>query len=76
MTFCEVTYRYQKPLPEKQLKSVDLLQGQVYGMRRIEVDSARRLIRVEFDASRVKMPEVEASLRRAGVAIVERLQTT
>lgn len=74
MTFCEVTYRYQNRLSEKNLSSLDLLKGQVYGLRRIEVDDRQNLLRVEYDASRVVPQEIEAALRRAGVAVLDRVE--
>ena len=71
MTFCEVSYRYQNTLTERHLTALDTLKGQLYGLRRIEVDDRQSLIRVEYDASRVTVKDVEAALRRAGVAVLE-----
>ncbi len=71
MTFCEVAFRYQNLLTEKQLTALDALKGRLYGLRRIEV--TEHLIRVEYDASRVTVKDVEAALRGSGVAVVEQI---
>ena len=73
MTFCEVTFRYQNRLTEKQLTALDALKARLYGLRRIEV--TENLIRVEYDASRVTVKDLEAALRGAGVAVVEHIVT-
>jgi hypothetical protein len=46
---------------------------EVYGVRRIALDEAKRIIRVEFDASRFKEPEVAGLLRRCGLDLGEPL---
>ena len=73
MTLCQVTYHYQNRLTDKHLSSLDLLKGQIYGLRRMEVDDRQNLIHVDYDASRVEVKEIEAALRRAGVAVLERV---
>ena len=73
MTFCEVTFRYQHRLTEKQLTALEALRGQLYGLHRFHVDDSQNLIRVEYDASRVTVKDVEAALRGAGVAVVEQV---
>ncbi len=74
MTFCQVTYRYQNRLTEQHLSAMDALKGQIYGLRRFEVDERENLIRVDYDASRVEVREIEAALRRVGVAALERVE--
>ena len=46
---------------------------EVYGIRRITFDPKEKIVRVEFDASRFKEPEISGLLRRAGVNVQERL---
>ncbi len=74
MTFCQVTYRYQNRLIEKHLSAMDILKGQVYGLRRIQMDDQEGLIRVDYDASRIELREIEAALRSIGVGISDRVE--
>ncbi len=46
---------------------------EVYGIRRINIHSNEKIIRVEFDASRFKDPVIAGLLRQAGVDLRERL---
>jgi hypothetical protein len=46
---------------------------EVYGVRRITFEEKEKVVRVEFDASRLKEPVIAALLRRAGVDLRERL---
>ena len=72
MTFLEVSYRYAGPLAPAQLKRLGELPGH-YGLRRIHLDEANAVARVEFDASRLKETEVVHWIRRAGIPLTERL---
>jgi hypothetical protein len=72
MTQLEVRYRYVATPGEAELRAVDTLRD-VYGIRRITFDEKERIIRVEFDASRLKEPSVAALLRRAGIDLQEKL---
>ncbi len=40
---------------------------EVYGIRKIAFNEKERIIRIEFDASRLKEPNVAGLLRRAGM---------
>jgi hypothetical protein len=74
MTFCEVTYHFQSGqngLSEEQLAALERLKGQLYGMHGFAVDERENLLRVSYDASRLTLKDVEAALRRAGVAVGE-----
>jgi hypothetical protein len=42
---------------------------EVYGIRRLTFDEKERIVRVEFDASRMKEPVIAGLLREAGVDI-------
>lgn len=75
MTQLEVRFRYGAAPGEKQMSALDTLRD-VYGIRRITFDDKERIIRVEFDASRLKEPAVAALLRRAGIDVQERLVLT
>jgi hypothetical protein len=72
MTFLEVNYRYRGSLTPEQLKHVGELPGH-YGIRRIRLDEEHSIARIEFDASRLKESEVVHWVRRAGIALDERL---
>lgn len=45
----------------------------VYGIRRLVVDSAARTVRVEFDASRLNAATVGKLLQAAGLELAEEL---
>jgi hypothetical protein len=72
MTQLEVCFRYGAVPGEKEMSALDTLRD-VYGIRRITFDEKQRIIRVEFDASRLKEPTIAALLRRAGIDVREKL---
>lgn len=72
MTYLEVFYRYQGPLSVEQMKKIGEPPGH-YGIRRIRLDEAQQVARIEFDASRLKETEVVHWIRRAGIPLTERL---
>lgn len=73
MTYLEVNYRYEGPLSARQLKHVGALPGR-YGLRRIRLDEANQIARIEFDASRLKETEAVHWVRRAGIPLTERVE--
>ena len=72
MTQLEVRFRYGATPGESELRAIDTLRD-VYGIRRVTFDEKVCIVRVEFDASRLKEPAVAALLRRAGIDLRERL---
>ena len=54
------------------MRGIDSLRD-VYGIRCITFDEKEHIVRVEFDASRLKEPAVAALLRRAGIDVQEKL---
>lgn len=72
MTQLEVRFRYGAQPGEREMSAIDNLRD-VYGIRKITVDEKERVVRVEFDASRLKEPTVAALLRRAGIDVREKL---
>jgi len=72
MTQMEIAYRYSTPPGEAELRALDSAR-EVYGIRRITFDSKEHTVRVEFDASRFKEPEIAGLLRRAGLDVQPRL---
>ncbi len=72
MTQLEVAYHYNAPPTEAAMRAIDNLR-EVYGIRRVTFFEQDRVVKVEFDASRLKEPTVAALLRRAGIDLGERL---
>ncbi|HTR64688.1 MAG TPA: hypothetical protein VMH85_02865 [Terriglobales bacterium] len=72
MTQLEVAYRYGAAPTESAMRAIDNVR-EVYGIRRISFFSADRIVRVEFDASRMKEPTVAGLLRGAGIELQGKL---
>jgi hypothetical protein len=72
MTQLEVRYRYVTSPGASEMRAIDAMR-EVYGIRKIAWDEKDHVVKVEFDASRLKEPAVAALLRRAGVDLKERL---
>jgi len=72
MTQLEVAYRYGTPPDANSMRALDSLR-EVYGIRRISFDQADNVMRVEFDASRMKEPVIAGLLRWAGIDLREKL---
>ena len=72
MTQLDVLYRYGAPPTEAATLAVANLR-EVYGVRKLEFDEAKKTVRVEYDATRLTGPEIHQLLRRAGLDIVEAL---
>jgi dissimilatory sulfite reductase (desulfoviridin) alpha/beta subunit len=75
MTATDVTYRYDGTLAAEQLRALSDA-FDIYGVRRIHVDEGRRAITVEYDATRMNNDVVAAILRRCGIAVGEKVETT
>lgn len=72
MTYLEIAYRYQSQPGEKELRAVDSVR-EVYGIQRIQFDEKKRVVRVLYDASRLKDEAVARLLRNSGIDVKERL---
>jgi hypothetical protein len=72
MTQLEVAYRYESRPGENTMRALAGIR-EVYGIRRITFDEKERIVRVEFDASRLKEPVIAGLLRGAGIDIGEKL---
>jgi hypothetical protein len=72
MTQLDIAYRYGAVPGEAEMRALDGVR-EVYGVRRITFEEKEKVVRVEFDASRLKEPVIAALLRRAGVDLRERL---
>ncbi|MGA8736678.1 MAG: hypothetical protein WB558_22355 [Terriglobales bacterium] len=72
MTQLEVAYRYGSAPGEAEMRALDGVR-EVYGIRRMRLDPKERIVRVEFDASRLKEPVIARLLRQAGMDVLERV---
>jgi hypothetical protein len=72
MTLIDVAFRYRVPPGEREMSALDCVH-EVYGVRKISFDQTERVIRVEFDISRLTEDDVAALLRGAGVDIQEKI---
>jgi hypothetical protein len=70
MTQLDVLYRYGVPPTEAAAQAMAKVRD-VYGVRRMQMDEAKKTVRVEYDASRLNEPVIHQLLRRAGLDIVE-----
>ena len=75
MTQMEVAYRYRATPGEAEMRALDGMR-EVYGIRRLSFNEKEKIVRLEFDASRLQEPVVAALLRGAGVDIREKLVLT
>jgi hypothetical protein len=72
MTQLEVDYRYVTPPTEATMRALDNVR-EIYGIRRISFKESERIIRVEFDASRLKEPVIAGLLRGTGLDVGKQL---
>ena len=72
MTQLEVAYRYGTSPGEAEKRALDSVR-EVYGIRRMRFDAKERIVRVEFDASRLKEPVIASLLRQAGLDVQKKL---
>jgi copper chaperone CopZ len=70
MTQLDVIYRFDVPPAESAVLAMAKVR-EVYGIRQMQVDEAKKTVRVEYDASRLTEPVIHQLLRRAGLDIVE-----
>jgi hypothetical protein len=72
MTTLEVLYRYET---EPSVQAIQALTSarDVYGIRRLTIDRASQVLRIEYDATRLNAATVAQMVRQAGVAIAEEL---
>jgi hypothetical protein len=68
MTKVEVRYRFTKPFEEAWLGAIERLHG-VYGMQAVRLDPGLEGVKVTYDATRLKLDDVERQLRMAGLAV-------
>jgi hypothetical protein len=72
MTTVEILYRYTTP-PTESVTFALAGTRDVYGIRRISIDTDARTLRVEFDATRLNAATVTKLIRLTGLEIAEEL---
>jgi len=72
MTQLDVSYRYVNRPDETMMRAIDNMR-EVYGIRRVSFNEKEQVVRIEYDASRLKEPVVAKLLRNTGLAIGEKL---
>ena len=72
MTQMDVSYRYINRPDEGMMRAIDNMR-EVYGIRRVSFNEKEQIVRVEYDASRLKEPVVARLLRSTGMALGEKL---
>lgn len=68
MTKVQLQYELLRPLDDALLDRIAGIHG-VYGMTRVQPGGSPDILLVEFDASRLTEPQVEANLHRAGIPV-------
>lgn len=69
MTKVQKHFLLQRPLDEPLMEQIASANS-IYGIERIQIAPSRETLMVEFDASRLRDPEVESALQRAGIPVV------
>ena len=69
MTKVQKHFRLQRPLDEPLMEQIAGANS-IYGIERIRIASPEELV-VEYDASRLRAPEIESALERAGIPVTE-----
>ncbi len=72
MTTVEALYRYGTP-PTEQVARALARARDVYGIRRLALDTSAHTLRVEFDATRLNPAAVAKLLLNAGLDVIEEL---
>ena len=72
MTALDVLFRLGRPPGAPEMQAIYQVR-EVYGIRKISFEGDGMIVRVEYDASRLCDKTVSALLRRAGLAIVDKV---
>lgn len=68
MTKVEARYELTGPLDDALLEAIDRVHG-VYGMVMVRLAPSMDELIVHYDASRLKLPDVDGALMRAGLPV-------
>jgi hypothetical protein len=69
MTKVQKHFRLQRPLDESLMQQIADANS-IYGIDRIRIAPSREELMVEFDATRMRVADVEMALQRAGIPVV------
>jgi hypothetical protein len=69
MTKVQKHFLLQRPLDEPLMEQIAAANS-IYGIDRIQISPNRETLMVEFDASRLRDPDVESALQREGIPVV------
>jgi hypothetical protein len=69
MTKVQKRFRLQRPVDEDLMGQIADANS-IYGIERIVIAPSREELLVEYDASRLRAPEVESALQRAGIPVL------
>ena len=72
MTYLDVVFSLGSLPGESELRAIDSMR-EAYGIRAVRFNQKDRMVRVEFDASRLKQDAVARLLRQAGIDVLERV---
>lgn len=72
MTAIEVAFKYANQPGPAELRALDSVR-EVYGIRKLSFDESEKVVRIEYDRTRLNDDTVAALLRRAGMDLLEKL---
>lgn len=70
MTKVQKHFRLQRALDEPLMEKIAAANS-IYGIDLIRISANREELMVEYDATRLRVPELEAALQRAGIPVAE-----
>ncbi|MEP6717241.1 MAG: hypothetical protein ABJC09_16840 [Terriglobia bacterium] len=70
MTKVQKHFQLQRPLDEALMEQIAGANA-IYGIEWIKIAPSRTELVIEYDASRLRAPEVESALQKAGIPVVE-----
>jgi hypothetical protein len=68
MTKVQLRFRLLRPLDERMMTQI-VNAHTIYGIQRMQVAPSQDEVMVEYDASRLKLADVDAALARAGIPV-------
>ena len=68
MTKVQKHFRLARPLDEALMEQIGNANS-IYGIERIQIAPSRDELMVEFDATRLRVSELESALQRAGIPV-------
>ena len=72
MTFMETTFELQSPLTTEQMRQLGAF-ANTYGLRRFRVDNTKKLLTIDYDASRLIESQVAHVLGRVRIRVLRRV---